>query len=96
MGLRDRRRLEKRIVEASSGESVPYQRAVLHLYDWQHRGARHFFTDLFELMTRADEENMLRLAIAFPQHSLALQSWKMARTDREFFEAAGFLMGDFN
>lgn len=66
--------------------------AVVHLYDWQHRGGTHFFCSLFELMQKADDENLLRLALAFPYHAIAFDQWRDSLTDREFFESHGFLI----
>lgn len=91
MTLRNRRRGEKRTAEALKFDDVKYQTAVRHVFDWQHNGVRHFYTELLNLMCRADEQNMLRLALAFPQHALAFHQWRTARTEREFFEQAGFL-----
>ena len=96
MILRNRRRGEKRPADALRLVDPKYQTAVLHVYDWQYKKLKHFYTDLFELMSRADDENMLRLALAFPQHALAYQQWRTARTEQEFFEAAGYLATRFN
>jgi hypothetical protein len=96
MSIRRRRLGEVRKADALELEDATYQTAVLHVYDWQHRGVRHFYTELFELMSRADDGNMLRLALAFPYHALAYQGWRTARTEREFFEAAGYLVSRFN
>lgn len=66
--------------------------AVVHLFDWQHRGAKTFYSQLFELMQRADDSNLTRLALAFPFHAIAFDQWRDSTTDREFFESHGFLI----
>lgn len=88
--------MERRIAEALSFEDATYRQAVLHLYDWQFGDRAHFYTALFELLTKADEVNVTRLALAFPNHALAFERWRQAATDREFFEAAGFLFPKIN
>lgn len=96
MALRERRRVERRISDALGVEDVPYQQAVLHLFDWQFGERKNFYTALYELLTKADEVNLTRLALAFPNHQLAFERWQRAETDREFFRANGFLLPRFN
>lgn len=69
-----------------------FQRAVAHVYDWQFRGIKHFYTQLFELMCIADEENLTRLGAAFPNHALAFRRWRQSTSDREFFESHGYFL----
>lgn len=66
--------------------------AVVHLFDWQHRGSKGFYSSLFELMQKADDENLVRLALAFPFHAIVFDQWRDSVTDRAFFESHGFLI----
>jgi len=66
--------------------------AVVHLYDWQHRSSAGFFSQLYNLMQSADDQNLTRLALAFPYHAIAFDQWRSSSTDREFFESHGFLI----
>lgn len=96
MALRERRKVERRVSDALSVEDVPYQQAVLHLFYWQFGERKNFYTALFELLTKADDVNVTRLALAFPNHALAFERWRRAETDREFFRASGFLFPQLN
>jgi len=92
MTLRLAKAGEERVAEPLALEDREWLEAINHLYDWQHRGATHFFCRVFELLLYADETQMLRVALAYPFHALAFERWKAAKTDRSFFEAHGFLI----
>ena len=77
------------IASALSYDDGDLKTAVGHLLDWQHKELTHFYCQLFELLMRADEVNLVRLALAFPYHALAFEQWRYARTDREFFRQHG-------
>lgn len=83
---------EERMANSLALEDGEYMEAVNHLYDWQHRGCDHFFCRLYELIMKGDESQRLRIALAYPFHSIAFERWKTAKTDRQFFRQNGFLI----
>jgi hypothetical protein len=83
---------EERIADPICFEVGTLRDAVVDLYDWQHRSSTGFFSQLYNLMQRADDQNLTRLALAFPYHAIAFDQWRSSSTDREFFESHGFLI----
>lgn len=60
--------------------------AVMKLWEWQHGGATHFTAKLFELLGKADPENLDRLALGFPQEVWTWQRWRGSENPETFFE----------
>jgi len=48
-------------------------------YQFQQTG--HFFTQLFDLISRADEDNLVKLAKGFPQEVEAYKTWTRKGVD---------------
>lgn len=57
---------------------------------WQFRSLGHFWTQLFEAMVRADDENLDRLALGYPDAVEALRDWRFGDLG-ERLEAAGLM-----
>jgi hypothetical protein len=51
---------------------TPGEKAVVK---WQFRKFGHFFTALFGTMARADEENLTKLALGFPDEVAGFREW---------------------
>lgn len=69
--------------------------AIKELYMWQrgmaHGSKEYFFTaKLYELMCKADPENMLALSKGFPYEAKALMSWVASGNVYEFFKRYGY------
>jgi hypothetical protein len=58
--------------------------AERRLCDWQYHRSGHFFTALFELMTKADGKNLARLSIGFPEEG---QAFHLFRNDESYWPA---------
>lgn len=72
----------KKLDELNDGER--------HLFDWQFQYSGDFFRLLFEAISKADEHNLNRLALGFPQEVEAF--CKYARVPgwwKEFLEELG-------
>lgn len=52
--------------------------AIGALYNWQVRGGTNFTCRLYQLMHKADRQNLSKLAEAFPAEYLAYHSWLRA------------------
>ena len=54
---------------------------------WQFRSLGHFWTQLFEAMIRADDDNLDRLALGFPDAVEALRDWRFGDLGKRFDDA---------
>lgn len=72
-----------------------YREAVVDLFYWQHRSGKCFYSELFDLMTKADDANLVKLALAFPFHALAYERWKYSTSERGFFEEHGIMLATY-
>ena len=55
---------------------MPLSEGERHLCEWQFGMTGHFFTALFAAMTHADETNLNRLSLAFPDEVNAFRRYK--------------------
>ena len=64
--------------------------AVHNLYHSLRDGkADNFSALLFRLITKADADNKVRLAIAFPNEFAAWYEWQKSPNEQEFFQSHG-------
>lgn len=56
------------MIELNEGE--------IHLCEWKHDMSGHFFTKLFDCMSSADQGNLFRLGLAFPDEVRAFMRFK--------------------
>lgn len=75
-----------------TAEERTYREAVLDLFYWQYRSGKDFYSALFNLMTKADDSNLVKLAMSFPFHALVFERWKNSVSEREFFEENGIMI----
>jgi len=62
------------------------------IYDWRHNRSGSFYKGLFDLMMLADEDNLERLAKAFPEPVAAFCRWKFEEGWFEKVEAKARLV----
>jgi len=65
--------------------------AMAHLYCWQYAKATNFTAKLYELFCKADEENKIRLGLAFPYEYRAFHLWHTSENPHELFREWGFI-----
>ena len=71
-------------------KATRFRQAVERLWYWQHGDNPTNFTSLlFTLMQKADAENFARLALAFPEESMAYKLWCASESSPEFFRKFG-------
>lgn len=63
------------------------EEAIQELYYWQgHDEEADWFTaKLYDLITKADRSNMIKLCAGFPAEVLAWHMWQDSRDEKEFF-----------
>jgi hypothetical protein len=59
--------------------------AVIKLWEWQHEGATHFRAELYQLIQKADGDNLAKLALGFPDEVDALRRWRLSANEETFF-----------
>ena len=64
--------------------------AITSLYDWQIQGGDSFTCKLFELMMKADINNKIKLAGAFPAEAKVLNDWYSSPNPDEYFISKGY------
>lgn len=64
-------------------------KAVFELYYWQVGDGTNFHAMLFDLIQKADMQNLVRLQKAFPAEVQAWKMWLAATDIAGFFEAHG-------
>ncbi len=72
----------------------PAAKIAYDIWRWQTVGGlTNFRTQLFDLFAKADNENLARLALAFPLEALIYHEWFCGDIDA-FYEKYGVPVGD--
>lgn len=74
------------------GNSV--QHAVRQLFYWARGGQTNFTALLYDLIAKADPQNLARLRRAFPAEVTAWEKWHLAENPAEFFRSYGVNFND--
>lgn len=73
----------------AEGLLVPIQRAVEKLFHWQNLGCDDFTSQLYRLMSKANQLSFEKLAVAFPNEAYAFTQWRESLDARKFFSRHG-------
>jgi hypothetical protein len=65
------------------------ERAAFDLYLWRRGGSDHFTVQLYQLMQKADQDNLHKLGMVFPTEHAIFQAWKKAPSEEQYFESIG-------
>lgn len=62
------------------------ERAAFDLYVWRQRDGQNYFTvQLYDLIEKADNNNKVRLAQAFPVEVVTYLEWQDSPTEEAFY-----------